>query len=262
MSASLKVYYSKTADNTFLPPTYVESLKANLDPKMALRMLEGQWVSISEGKIYHQYSTERNFKRGTYAVNEKLPIRMHWDFNIGDGKPLSTCASQYVGDEWHFFDEVCIETARTEQVLDEWASKGIFERPNTFIIHGDCNGRNRDTRSNRSDYQIIKDFMEKYTRKDGTRLEFKMQVPPSNPEVRLRHNTVNAYMMNALKQIRLFVYEQCKMLDKGWRLTKLKDGGKYIEDDSKDFQHITTAAGYGIVYQFKENRTGKSNFQT
>lgn len=247
----LRVYYSKTKDNIFLPASYISTLEKNLDPMMAQRMLEGLWVSISKGKIYHQYSTEKNFKACEYKVNEKEPIRIHWDFNIGEGKPMSSCLSQYIKDEWHFYDEAVVHTANTNDILDEWADRGIFESKNKFIIHGDCNGKNKDTRSNKSDYSIITEFLQKYTRKDGSRLEFEMLVPLSNPQVRKRHNIVNAYMQNVAGEVRLFVYEKCEMLDKGWRLTKLKKGAEYIEDDSKEYQHVTTAAGYGIMTEYK-----------
>lgn len=258
----LKVYYSKTRDNKFLPKTYVEGLEKDLDPKMALRMLEGQWVSIGKGKIYHQYSIERNYRESEYTVDLKHPIGIHWDFNIGDGKPMSSCLSQYINDTWHFFDEAVIHTARTQEILDEYEGDGLFENPNKFIIYGDCNGKNKDTRSNRSDYLIIREFLQKYTRKNGSRLDFEFRVPLSNPEVRKRHNTVNAYMLNALKEVRLFVYKKCEMLDKGWRLTKLKKGGDYVEDDTKEHQHVTTAAGYGIMWEFKnKNREPQSTIQ-
>jgi hypothetical protein len=249
--SNLHVYYSKTRDNKFLPKTYVENLEKDLDPKMALRMLEGQWISIGQGKIYYEYSIERNYKKYDYEINERCPINIHWDFNIGDGKPMSTCLSQYIDDQWHFFEEAVIPTARTKEILDEYSERGLFEKPTKFIIYGDCNGKNSDTRNNKSDYQIIRDFLQKYTRKDGSKLEFEFRVPLSNPELRKRHNTVNAYMLNSLKQVRLFVYQKCQKLDQGWRLTKLKKGGDYIEDDSKDYQHVTTAAGYGIMWEHR-----------
>jgi len=44
-------------------------------------------------------------------------------------------------------------------------------------------------------------------------------------------------------------------LAEGFSLTKLKDGAQYIEDDSKRYQHITTAAGYGICSVLDELET-------
>jgi len=68
----------------------------------------------------------------------------------------------------------------------------------------------------------------------------------SNPPIRTRHNLVNSYCLNANGKRRLFVYEKAKTCDEGLRLTRLKPGGAYIEDDSKHYQHVTTAIGYGI----------------
>jgi hypothetical protein len=32
------------------------------------------------------------------------------------------------------------------------------------------------------------------------------------------------------------------------KLTSLKKGADYIEDDSKEYQHVTTSIGYRVVY--------------
>ena len=36
------------------------------------------------------------------------------------------------------------------------------------------------------------------------------------------------------------------MLDKGFKLVKLKQGGHYVEDDTPEYQHITTSCGYHV----------------
>jgi hypothetical protein len=43
------------------------------------------------------------------------------------------------------------------------------------------------------------------------------------------------------------VHKRAKTVDEGLRLTKLKAGGHYIEDDTKHYQHVTTALGYGLI---------------
>ena len=72
-------------------------------------------------------------------------------------------------------------------------------------------------------------------------------MPRSNPPVRERHNKVNAYLCNANGQHRMFVHKGAPTADKALRLTKLKAGGSYIEDDSKSYQHIGTAIGYALM---------------
>lgn len=246
------VYYSKTADNPFLPETYLKQLEESLDPKMARRMLYGEWIEIAKDIIYHQYSAEHNYRDAEYVVNPFVPIRISHDFNIGEGKPMSAVLSQYYNDEFHFFDEVVIEGARTLDIYEELALRGYFEKQNAFFIHGDASGKHKDTRSITSDYDLIRKFLSNYRKKDGSPIQFVIDVPLANPPIRARHNRVNAYCLNLEGRRRLFVYKKAKTLHQGLRLTELKKGGQYVEDDSKPFQHITTAAGYGIMSTTKE----------
>jgi hypothetical protein len=64
--------------------------------------------------------------------------------------------------------------------------------------------------------------------------------------VRQRHNWVNAYCLNSLGERRLYVYKDAPMAHKGLRLVELRKGADIVEDDSKDYQHISTAIGYTI----------------
>lgn len=250
------VYFSRTEQNKFLAPAYIEGLKQTLDPKLARRLLYGEWVEINTDRIYHAYESSRNFKRDEdYKVNPRFPIHLSWDFNIAKGKPLSLVMFQYIDGVFHFFDEVIVEGIRTEDSLEEASSRGVFEHKCQFIINGDAAGKNSDTRSNRSDYDIIKKYLAQFRRKDGTSLSFEQEVPLANPPLRKRHNEVNARCLNALGEVRLFVYKRCKILDEGMRLTQLKDGANYIEDDSKPYQHCTTALGYGVIATLKKEDT-------
>lgn len=237
------VYYSKTEDNPFLPESYVSDLRKDLDPKMARRMLKGEWLAISEDVVYHAYDKAVHFKDVEYKPDLAFPIWACWDFNIGDGKPLSMAFFQFIADTFHIFSEVIVEGARTADALEEGDGRGLYEYNTKYIVAGDATGKNRDTRSIRSDYEIIDKFL-------ANRLganQYERLVPAANPPVRTRHNLVNAYLRNDLGQVRTTVYRGCKVSDEGFRLTKLKKGGDYIEDDSKYYQHVTTAIGYGMV---------------
>lgn len=239
------VYYSRTTDNPFLPESYVRDLKANFDPKMARRMLDGEWLSISQDVIYYAYDKDIHFVDGEYRYNSSYPVWLSFDFNIGDGKPLSACLAQFINGVAHFFDEVVIDGARTVEACEELYSLGYFNSPAKWIITGDASGNHRDTRGIRSDFDIIKKYFDNVTTPYG-KIEYVTKVPLSNPGVRFRHNKVNSYLKNELGQVRIKVYKKCKTVDEGLRLTKLKKGGNYIEDDSNRYQHITTALGYFI----------------
>ena len=241
------VYFSNTKDNPFLPKSYIRTLEENLDPKLARRMLYGEWLDLRTDVIYHQYSEETHYKREKYKVQSNTPVHLSFDFNIGEGKPMSAVFFQYSHDTFHFYDECIVQGADTALLMEEMAARGLFDENNIYVVHGDATGKSRSSKSLKSDYQIIKEFFEKYRNKRGMKVQVTYEVPTENPPIRTRHNVVNTYMRNSSGRVRLFVYQDAKTLNEGFRLTKLKPGGKYIEDDSKFFQHCTTAAGYGIV---------------
>jgi hypothetical protein len=247
-----KVYYSITEDNPFLDPSYIRKLKESFDPKLARRLLYGEWLAITQDVIYYSYSREHNYKDHKYVIDQRYPIHICYDFNIGVGKPLSIVLFQFINNTFHFFDEVIIEGARTDDSMDELEGRGYFNYPVEFRVHGDATGKHRDTRSKHSDWDIIKQRLQNTKNKDGQYIRFSIEVPLSNPKVRDRHNKVNATLHNSLGHRNLFVYSDCKTLDEGFRLTKLKQNAGYIEDDSKHYQHCTTAAGYGIVWMLNE----------
>lgn len=263
------VYYSVTEDNPFLPKWYIEQLKRDLDPKMAMRMLRGRWIELKSDGIYYAYDRAANFRERDYVVNPSYPVILTWDFNIGDGKPLSMAVMQLTHDGLHIFGEVVVEGIRTVESCEELADRGFLDLPVRFVVSGDSSGKNRDTRNNKSDYEIIEKYLRDYVTRgialkdsglaptSGQRLAFERNVPVANPALRKRHNTVNAYCRNEAGEHRLFVYRGAPTVDKALRLTALKPGGNYIEDDSKPFQHVGTAVGYGLLAQIAGTSTKK-----
>ena len=243
------VYYSRTEENPFLPPQYIEQLKRDLDPLMARRMLYGEWLSIAGDNVYYAYNRDLHFTSNSYIVNPAYPVWLSWDFNIGHGKPMSACAMQYINGTFHIFSEVIIDGARTADTVDEFIDRGIIKEGNQqYFVTGDASGRARDTRSSVSDYDIIAKKLA------AANIKYALRVPLSNPPVRARHNKVNAKLMNSLGESRVIVWN-CPTIDEGLRMVKLKKGSNYIEDDSFRAQHVTTAIGYAImVALIEENR--------
>lgn len=251
-----KVFYSLTEQNPFLPEWYVKQLRASLPFKMAQRMLEGKWVSIATDVVYYEYDRARNYRETIYKINPNRPLHITWDFNVALGKPMSVAIGQLVLGEWHWFAESVIEGARTLSILEDLDARDVFETDVEFIINGDATGEAGSANSLLSNYDIIRDYLTRYRRrKDGSELRFRVDVPLANPPIKTRHNVVNSYCFNALKQTRAFFYSSAPILEKGMRLVALKKGGDYVEDDSKDYQHVTTAVGYAM---WKEESRPKS----
>jgi hypothetical protein len=248
------VYKTRTADNPYLPASYVQSLKETLDPRMALRMLEGEWIPIRAEVIYHQYDTDLNRRQTRYKPDPKREIHWCWDFNIGDGKPLSTCFFQHDGSTFHVYQDIVVQGLRTEDMLEEAWSRGLLDIDTTYVINGDATGKHRDTRSRHSDYEIIKTWLSNARTRDGRPIRWRVDVPLANPKIRERHNLVNGILHNAAGDRRLIVYADAPVVHEGLMLTKLKEGADYIEDDSRSYQHVTTALGYGVVAKLREKQ--------
>lgn len=251
------VYFSKTKDNKFLPENYITQLETNMDVKLARRMIHGEWTEVDTERIYHAYG-DHNYRDYSYEINPELPIAMCHDFNIGQGKPMSMCLAQYddLKDEFHYFAEVIVEGADTEAIMSEMAGRGHFDHNVAeYHIYGDATGEAKSANSKKSNYDIIIEFIAKHRNIRGEKIWFEKKTAKSNPAIRERHIRVNAYCRNALGKTRLFVYKDAQTLHKGMRLTELKKGGQYIEDDSKPYQHVTTALGYHVhrIWKRKQN---------
>lgn len=250
-SKNLRVYYATTHDNIYLPQTYIETLLERLDEKQVQRQIYGKWIELHSECVYYAYSDENNYINSDYKVNINYPIRLHFDFNIGGpDKPMSCVLSQYIDDRWHFYEQSIVDGARTLDIMEDIAARGLLDSNSFVIVHGDATGRSRDTRSIKSDYDIIESFLANYKTKSGNKINYRIDVPRANPPIRDRHNIVNGYLRNSKNISRVFVYKCCQILREGFRLTKLKPGANYIECDTDRWQHSTTCAGYGIMWQY------------
>ena len=243
------VFKSITTDNPFLDPIYIKQLKEDLDPVQALRYIYGEWVDLTKDRVYYAYDKEVNFKK-SFDMDYSDELRLCHDFNIGHNKPMSAAAAVKIGNKYHIIKSFHVEGARTSDIMEEIASSGLLDKFRTITVYGDASGKNRDTRSIKSDYDIIKTFLANYRTKDGRSLNFQMKVPLSNPPIRRRHNIVNAHFINENKEVRLFIYDD--WLHDGFMQTSFKKGSN-IEDDSLPQQHVTTAIGYMIDYDFNRN---------
>lgn len=244
-----KVFYSLTEDNRFLPSWYIDNLKQDLTPQMAKRMLQGQWLSIQGDTPYYAYDTNKQFLKDTeYEMDPNYPVDIGHDFNIGEGKPMSAMMAQVINGTFHVASDYVVEGFNTEEIVDEIIDSGRIPANIRHIrIFGDRNGLNKDSRGNATDYEII---IRKFT-KAYPKAKIEKCVPRANPAIRSRQNTVNAHCLNEASEIRLYLYKGAKVVDEGLRLTKVKKGSSYQEDDSDYFQHVVTALGYYIYYYKK-----------
>jgi hypothetical protein len=245
-SETRKVFYSKTSMNPFLPSWYTDSLRKSLDSKQAMRLLEGLWVEINQERVYYSYEDANVYRDESYRWDYSLPLDLFFDFNNSKaGKPMSVGAGQFKNGKYHIAKTWIIAGMRTLDMCDQIAFDGFLDKPFPEVrLFGDQTGKHGDTRANKSDWELIENFIANYTPKRGGQLSYIMEIPTSNPPIKLRHNIMNGLFKNDLGETGIYIYKEAKDAAKGFRLTQLIEGANLKENDTLREQHITTSIGY------------------
>lgn len=171
--AGYEIIRASTTANHFLPYGYVQQIRDNYDPVLADLYLNGEFVSLSQNKVYHFYNRGRHHTSRTITPND-IEVHVGLDFNIG-----GTCATTWVIDnnEPHAVDEFISHD--TYDFCNNLASRYGGKR---VIVYPDASGKAGRTNATQSDIGIIE------------QAGFVVYAPKSNPPVRERINSVNALL--------------------------------------------------------------------
>lgn len=160
-----------TTSNPFLPPGYVEQIRANYDPILADLYIEGEFVSLNDKKVYHFFDRKRHHSQRTIQAGERLYIDI--DFNVG-----GCCSNVWVMD------------GNKPIAVDEFVSHDTQDFVNnlsrykghSIIVYPDASGKANRTNASASDIEIIKNG------------GYMVDAPEANPFVRDRINAFNALL--------------------------------------------------------------------
>lgn len=169
-----QLYRASTYSNPYLPDGYIEQIRANYDPTLAELYLNGEFVSLSENKVYHYFKrAEHHSDRVIRDTDQYLHVGL--DFNVGgcvavvfviDGGDHPVAVDEFVSHDT--YDIVNNLTARY--------------RGKHITLYPDASGRKGTTNASRSDISILESG------------GFRIDAPPANPAVRDRINSVNALL--------------------------------------------------------------------
>jgi PBSX family phage terminase large subunit len=212
------VHYAKTLDNAVnLPDSYVRNLKDQFDSKLAQQELDGAFVNLTAGNVYHAFDRNRAVRPGTLMPNDHLILGL--DFNV---HPLCGVFAVQRGNGIHIVDELYLENSNTFDAVKE-----IIKRyPNRQIsVIADETGNRRKSSSMFTDHEII--------RRAGFNL-----IPFKNPAVKDRYNNTNRLLENEYIKIA----PSCKKVIKDLEMMT------YSNDDEM-LGHISDALGY-VLWKF------------
>jgi hypothetical protein len=225
-----------------LPADVIESAKRTMSKKQYNQEYRASFETAS-GKIYEDYSA-RNFTKEEIGSHEAL----HWthDQNF---TPLSSAIAVVRKGVPYFLDEIVLESAVSKQSAVEFVEKYKKHDNKMVYIYGDPAGRAGEKHGHKSDYNDIEDVL----RLNGWK--FERRVRPAHPAIKDRQNAVRAKICNAKDEISLYVHPtKAPWCHKGLSTVQLKEGSSFQEDQTNQYQHITTAIGYFVDWHWPAGR--------
>lgn len=217
-----------TSSNPYLPENYIEDVRKNYDPILADMYLNGEFVSLSQNKVYHFFDRKKHHTTRLLTADDRA-IHVGLDFNIGgcsaslwlieNNKPIAV--DEFVA---HDTRDICNR-------LDRYRQGGRI-----ITVYPDASGRAGRTNASQSDIQIIE------------QAGYRVDAPNANPAIRDRINAVNALFAHDRISINT---DRCPMLTHALESQGYDSKGdpeKYNDHPSID--DYTDSMGYFLHRRF------------
>lgn len=239
-----RVFHWKSAD--ILPAATIDAAKRQMSPKQYRQEYEASFETAS-GRIYEDYGPEN---RTEERIQPHEQLLWFHDFNytpmssgVGVRRRVKRERQQDL-DALFLLEEIILTSAVAKQSAMEFVERYKDHKNRHVIIYGDPAGKAGEKHGHASDYteieKILRDHGWTYTRK----------VKPAAPAIKDRQNAVRAKIRNAAGEVSLFVNaKQAPYTHKGLATVQLKEGSTFLEEVT-EYQHITTAVGYMVDYEF------------
>lgn len=240
---NFQVFHWKSAE--ILPEDVIVAMKHSMSAKQFKQEFEASFETAG-GRIYEDYS-KANHTDARIEPHEQL-MWMH-DQNF---TPLSSAVGvrrgpkgqngQYLHtNDLYLLDEIVLTSAVSKQSALEFVDKFKNHKNKHVLIYGDPAGQAGEKHGHASDYTDIEGVL----RANGW--AFTRKVKPAHPAIKDRQNAVRAKIKTADGSISLYVNPHtAPWSDKGLATVQLKEGSTFQEDQSNQYQHITTAIGYCV----------------
>ena len=231
-----KVFHWKSEE--ILPKDVIDAAKRTMSKRQYMQEYCASFETAS-GRIYEDYCSN-NFTKERILPDEEL----HWSHDQ-NFTPLSSCIAVIRNNIPYFLDEVVLESAISRQSAEEFVEKFKNHRNKKVYIYGDPAGRAGEKHGHKSDYDEIEEVL----RLHGW--EYERRVKHKHPAIKDRQNAVRALICTAAGTVKLFVNQDTALYcHKGLSTVQLKHGSSFQEDQTNQYQHITTAIGYFVDWHW------------
>jgi hypothetical protein len=230
---NFKVFHWKSAE--ILPLDVIEAMKRAMSAKQFKQEFEASFETAS-GRIYEDYG-KHNITDAHIEPHEQL-MWMH-DQNF---TPLSSAIGvRRNGNSLFLLDEIVLTSAVSKQSALEFVERFKDHKNKHVLIYGDPAGRQGEKHGHASDYTDIEGVLKAHG------WTYERRVKPAAPAIKDRQNAVRAKILTASGDTSLFVNPAtAPWCHKGLSTVQVKEGSTFQEDQSNQYQHITTAIGYCV----------------
>ena len=224
-----------TAQGGNVKPEEIEASRRELPPRVFAQEYLASFETLAN-RVYSNFDRTIHVTQNLATLDSTREIYVGIDFNVS---PITAAVCVKVVDQLHVIDEIVIDNSHTQELASEIKAR----YPNHKIrAYPDPAGRQRKTSAGgKTDFAILE--------QSG----FAVYAPSAHPPVADRINEVQAMLLNAKGERRLFVHPRCKEVIRSMDgLTYKKDTS--MPDKSLGLDHITDALGYLVHYEFPIHR--------
>ncbi len=231
-----EIIRAATTENPYLPPGFVETLRAQYTERFAKQEIDGEFLSLTSGMAFHSFSRQKHVSQ--VLVKPDQPMFYSQDFNVS---PLASVYGQHDKIRSDVAGEIYIVgSARTADAAEEFCRRMKDHKNKRVVIYGDMSGANQSTRSDQTDYTILEQTMKKAGWATETRRNY--QNPPLIESV----ETVNAH----LEHERGRIDPSCVHLIQDLEMIAWKEGTRILDKSNADLTHAGDAYRYFLQKEF------------
>lgn len=232
---------ASTESNPHNGPGYAERLRAQMSPKVARALMDGEIIDLTEGQAYEAFSTAAHVRPCAYTKDREVLVT--FDFNR---TPLNCQVIQRRSNDDYAGLDVLREFVIRETTTDEAARavadylRGLGHKAGV-AIYGDPAGRSLSSKSARSDYDLIRGVL-------GT--DFGPYEERYRRSATLQTDRVSAVNV-ALRDGLIAIDPSCKSLLRDLRQVTWKAGTQQIDKRDMSLTHASDALGYCVQQVYR-----------
>lgn len=237
-------YGASIYDNPAIPREEIARLES-IYPEGSLSRrirLEGEWLpGIGGSRAYGSFE-RRLHVQPQPEISLFRPLIWTWDFNV---EPMVSLIGQEDGFVYRVHKEFVLDEGSIPEMCDLFSE--TFPHHNAEIwLYGDASANKRTGQTGKSDYYIVMQEMRQH------RVPVRLEIPPENPKVADRVNSVNRLCKDENGQVRLQIDPSCTelILDLEGVLRDNKGGIRKVTNRKDPYfrrTHTSDALGYWLA---------------